>query len=205
MMEFVRQYGLEAAGTLASLIYLFYSIREKSWLWPWGIIASVVSLIVFYQSALYADMGLQVYYVVISAYGWWYWLSGQSVEDNVDVPIKLLNKRLLLKSLLVGITLYFALLLALLRIPAMVDIASSDLPYLDAFTTAASIVATWMLARKYIHHWLFWIVINSVSMGMYLYKGLFFYSFLFLVYTVGAIIGYLEWKRFMNMRSNEVQ
>jgi len=85
----------------------------------------------------------------------------------------------------------------LLKIPMMVDIASSELPYLDALTTAASIVATWMLARKYIHHWVFWVMINTVSMGMYLYKGLYFYGFLFLVYTLGAIVGYREWKRIM--------
>jgi len=188
---------MEVAGTVASLIYLFYSIREKVWLWPWGIIASAVSLIVFFQSALYADMGLQLYYVIISAYGWWYWLSGRSKNNTSSVSIKRLCRRLLVKLIVVGVVIYAALLSALLYIPSMVDIASSDMPYLDAFTTAASIVATWMLARKYIHHWVFWIIINSVSMGMYLHKELYFYSGLFLVYTVGAFIGYREWKRLM--------
>ena len=197
MIDFFKSYGLELAGTIASLVYLYYSIREKAWLWPWGIAASAVSLLVFYQSALYADMGLQVYYVTISVYGWLYWISGQSSSNDKSVPIKLLNKRLLLKLLLVGAALYLLLLVALLKIPMMVDIASSELPYLDALTTAASIVATWMLARKYIHHWVFWVMINTVSMGMYLYKGLYFYGFLFLVYTLGAIVGYREWKRIM--------
>jgi len=197
MIDFFKSYGLELAGTIASLVYLYYSIREKAWLWPWGIAASAVSLLVFYQSALYADMGLQVYYVTISVYGWLYWISGQSSSNDKSVPIKLLTKRLLLKLLLVGAALYLLLLAALLKIPMMVDIASSELPYLDALTTAASIVATWMLARKYIHHWVFWVMINTVSMGMYLYKGLYFYGFLFLVYTLGAIVGYREWKRIM--------
>ncbi|MCG8578509.1 MAG: nicotinamide riboside transporter PnuC [Bacteroidales bacterium] len=196
MIDFIYRYGFEVAGTVASLIYLFYSIREKAWLWPWGIVASVVSLIVFYQSALYADMGLQFYYVIISIYGWWYWLSGETKEE-VSVPIKGLRWQLLLKLIAVGGLIYFVLLAALLNIPAMVDIASSDLPYLDSLTTAASIVATWLLARKYIHHWVFWVGINTLSMGMYAYKGLYFYSFLFLVYSVGAVVGYVEWKRIM--------
>ncbi|MBK3518039.1 nicotinamide riboside transporter PnuC [Carboxylicivirga marina] len=200
-MDLIRNYGLEVAGTLASLIYLFYSIREKAWLWPWGIVASVVSLIVFYQATLYADMGLQMYYVIISIYGWWYWMSGQNSQSDSAVSIKELNIRLLLKLLIVGGLIYLVLLGALLNIPAMVDIASSDLPYLDSFTTAASIVATWMLARKYIHHWLFWVVINTISMGMYMYKGLYFYSFLFLIYTAGAIVGYSEWKRTMTQNA----
>ncbi len=197
MNEFIARYGLEVAGTVASLIYLFYSIREKAWLWPWGIIASAVSIVVFYQSALYADMGLQFYYVIISVYGWWYWLSGQGNGSEQEVAVKFVNRSLLIKLGLVGVLIYFALLSALLNIPAMVDIASSDMPYLDSFTTAASIVATWLLARKYIHHWWFWVIINVVSTGMYVYKGLYFYSVLFLVYTVGAIIGYLEWKRLL--------
>ncbi|MCU4157360.1 nicotinamide mononucleotide transporter [Carboxylicivirga sp. A043] len=197
MIDFIYRYGFEVAGTVASLIYLFYSIREKAWLWPWGIVASVVSLIVFYQSALYADMGLQLYYVIISIYGWWYWISGQTNGEQTSVPIKGLRWQLLAKLTVVGSMVYFLLLGALLYIPAMVDIASSDLPYLDSLTTAASIIATWLLARKYIHHWLFWVGINTLSMGMYLYKGLYFYSFLFLVYTVGAVVGYMEWKRLM--------
>jgi len=197
MTDLINQYGMEVAGTVASLIYLYYSIHEKVWLWPWGIIASAVSIIVFFQSALYADMGLQLYYVAISAYGWWYWMSGRSENKQTNVPIKKLNSRLLLKLILVGSLIYCGLLGALLYIPAMVDIASSNMPYLDAFTTAASIIATWMLARKYIHHWIFWIVIDLVSMGMYLYKGLNFYSGLFLIYTIGAFIGYREWKRLM--------
>ncbi|WP_430816057.1 nicotinamide riboside transporter PnuC [Carboxylicivirga sp. RSCT41] len=196
MIDFIYRYGFEVAGTFASLIYLFYSIREKAWLWPWGIVASVISLIVFYQSALYADMGLQLYYVIISVYGWWYWLSGQTKEE-VSVTIKGLRWQLLLKLIVIGTILYFVLLSALLKIPVMVDIASSDLPYLDSLTTAASIVATWLLARKYIHHWVFWIGINTLSMGMYIYKGLYFYGFLFLVYTIGAVVGYFEWKRLM--------
>lgn len=197
MNDFIEQYGLEVAGTVASMVYLFYSIREKSWLWPWGIVASLLSIVVFYQSALYADMGLQLYYVVISVYGWWYWLSGQANGTNEEVPVQFVDRRLLIKLAVVGLVIYAVLLSALLHIPAMVDIASSDMPYLDSFTTAASIVATWLLARKFIHHWLFWVIINSVSMGMYVYKGLYFYSFLFLIYTVGAVVGYLEWKRIL--------
>jgi len=198
MTDLIHQYGLEVTGTVASLVYLFYSIREKVWLWPWGIIASAISLLVFYQCALYADMGLQVYYLAISAYGWWYWMSGKAQEETGHVPIKEISRRLFIKLVIVGLVIYLGLLGALLYIPAMVNIASSDMPYLDAFTTAASITATWMLARKYLQHWIFWIVIDLVSMGMYLYKGLYFYSILFLIYTVGAIVGYREWRRIMS-------
>jgi len=197
MIDWLHVYGLEAAGLIASLVYLFYSIREKVWLWPWGILASLLSLWVFYSSRLYADMGLQVYYLSISVYGWWYWRSrsGKADESRVEVPIKKVRFILLIKILAIGTLMYGSILYALLFVPALLDIASSEMPYLDALTTAASIVATWMLARKYIDHWLFWIAIDLLSMFMYLYKGLYFYSVLFLIYTIGAVVGYLEWQK----------
>ena len=68
MSDFFRTYGMEIAGTLSSLIYLFYSIREKIWCWPWGIAASVISILVFFMANLYADMGLQFYYLFVSIY-----------------------------------------------------------------------------------------------------------------------------------------
>ena len=82
MLEFIKTYGMGVAGTLASLIYLFYSIKEKIWLWPWGIIASALSIWVFFSTRLYADMSLQFYYLIISFYGWWYWTSSVSKKDQ---------------------------------------------------------------------------------------------------------------------------
>jgi nicotinamide mononucleotide transporter len=104
-------------------------------------------------------------------------------------------------------------LFALLKIPEFLDIPGSEMPYLDAATTAASFVATWMLARKIIEHWLIWVVVDLVSMIMYFYKAiifdnsgdLYFYSFLFLVYTIGAIWGYKQWQKIMrDEQSNQV-
>jgi nicotinamide mononucleotide transporter len=196
MTEFLQNYGLEAFGTLASLIYLYYSIREKVWCWPWGLIASVTSMLVFYFSRLYADMGLQVYYVTVSIYGWYYWMNGQSLnQTDKQIPISSTNPPLLLKLSVISFVLYGLILFLLMYVPDWLQIEPSAMPYLDAFTTATSIVATWMLARKLIEHWLLWIGIDILSMSMYLYKGLYLFAFLYLVYTIGAIVGYIEWKK----------
>ena len=194
MAEFLRIYGLEIAGTVSSLIYLFYSIREKIWCWPWGILASGISIIVFFTASLYADMGLQFYYLVVSAYGWHYWLHGRNKGRDEAVITTTLPKQWVL-LILAGAGTYVVILAILLYVPQWFQIAQSSMPYLDAFTTAASVVATWMLARKMIEHWLIWVVIDLVSTGMYVYKGLYFYAFLFVVYTVGAIVGYIEWRK----------
>lgn len=200
MTEFIRVYGLEIIGTLASIIYLYYSIREKVWCWPWGIFASAVSIAVFFQVSLYADMGLQFYYLFISIYGWYYWLYGKSKQGGSNVEITRAKGGQWLYLFFAAVVLYVMILGILLFVPDWLQIERSSMPYLDAFTTAASIVATWMLARKIIDHWLIWIVVDVISMGMYLYKGMYFYAFLFVVYSAGAIFGYVEWRKKISIK-----
>ncbi len=205
MLDLIKTYGMGVAGTVASLIYLYYSIREKVWLWPWGILASVLSIGVFFTSRLYADMSLQFYYLVVSVYGWWYWTSSLTRKEKDEVPITKVSQKQSLWLIVIGVLVYGVLVMALLKIPLWLGIAGSEMPYLDAATTAASFIATWMLARKIIEHWLIWIVVDLVSMGMYFYKArvydhsadLYFYSFLFLVYTAGAYWGYRQWQEIM--------
>ena len=194
MNDFFRTYGMEIAGTLSSLIYLYYSIREKIWCWPWGIAASAISILVFFMASLYADMGLQFYYLFVSIYGWYFWLHGRN-NGSGEAVISTTTQKQWMFLIPAGIVTYFMILALLLNVPQWLQIAQSSMPYLDAFTTAASIIATWMLARKMIEQWLIWIVVDLVSMGMYVYKGLYFYAFLFLVYTIGAVIGYYEWRK----------
>ena len=194
MGEFFKVYGFEIAGTVSSLIYLYYSVREKIWCWPWGVVASGISILVFSMARLYADMGLQFYYLFVSFYGWYFWLHGKQKGQGGAV-ISRTSVKLWATLSLVGVVIYFVILALLLKVPQWLLVAGSSMPYLDAFTTAAGIIATWMLARKLIEHWLIWIVVDFVSMGMYVYKGLYFYAFLFLVYTTGAVLGYFEWRK----------
>jgi nicotinamide mononucleotide transporter len=189
---------IEIAGTLFAFIYLYFSINEKIWLWPTGFIASFFYLAVFFNSRLYADMGLQLYYLVVSVFGWYNWLGKRRnsvLETHLPTSsLSLLEWIPLLSTIVIlNITLY----LALASLPEMIGLPPSDMPALDAFTTAASIVATWMLARKILENWLIWIIVDAVSFGMYLYKELYVTSFLFIIYTVMAVIGYFHWKKTM--------
>lgn len=134
-------------------------------------------------------MSLQVYYVFISIYGWYNWLYGGKSKKVDDLKVAYMN----LKTLIVTsvFTIFFFIIIAFV----LVNYTDSPIPYWDSFTTAASIVATWMLARKYIENWLYWIVVDSLSIGLYLYKGLYAAVLLFVVYTILAVIGYFEWKK----------
>lgn len=182
----------EILGTVFSLIYLYFSIKQNIWLWPLGLISSAIYVYVFFSAGIYADMGLQVYYVVISIYGWYRWSGGENKDkETANLPVKHTDELTAVYLLIITSVLFIIIAQILMRY------TDSQIPYWDAFTTAASITATWMLAKKYIEHWLIWIVVDLVSTGLYVYKNLYFTVFLYAVYTAMAIVGYVQWKKSM--------
>jgi nicotinamide mononucleotide transporter len=180
---------IEILATIAGLGYIFLSIKQNIWLWPVGIVNVSLYIYVFFVSKFYADMGLQFFYLFISFYGWYNWLKGNREEKNADLPVIRITKN---RAIILFI---ISLIIMAVIAYILVNFTDSDIPYWDAFTTAFSITATWMLARKIIEHWLIWIVVDLVSAGLYIYKGLYPTTVLFLVFTILAIIGYVEWKK----------
>lgn len=190
--EWLSGNKIELLGAILGLLYIFLSIRQSILTWPTGLLTSLLYTYVFFETGFYADMGLQVYYVVISIYGWYYWLKGAKNKSNIDhndLPVRNISKNLFTKLTLLTVFIYILLVLILL------NFTDSDVPYMDSLTTALSIVATWMLAKKYIEHWLIWIFVDFVSAGLYVYKNLWPTVILFGVYTVMAVLGYMEWKK----------
>lgn len=187
----------EVFGAVSGILYLFFSIRQNILLWPLGILTSAIYVYVLFVAGLYADMSLNAYYVVISVYGWYYWLKGSSNKQLADNELKIsvVNNRQALELLGLTVILYGIILVLLLYLPEKLDFPKAQIPYLDAFTTAGSVVATWMLARKILEQWLIWIVVDAVSLGYYFYKELYATTVLFAVYTVMAVVGYLQWRK----------
>jgi len=178
---------VELSGTLLGLAYLWFAVRQNIFAWVTGLLTSALYIYVFFASKFYADMGLQVYYVIISIYGWWNWKHGNIDEKNGDLQVSKTGKNLWFKLAVVNLMAYAVISFVL------INYTDSPLPYWDAFTTSISIVATWMLAKKKIEHWLIWVVADAVSMGLYIYKGLYLTTILFFVYTIMAIWGYYKW------------
>lgn len=194
MTEFITSWiwanKIEVLGAILGLLYIFFSIKQHILTWPTGLFTSVLYTVVFFQSGFYADMGLQVYYVAISIYGWYYWLKGGKKDNQGEkVPVTKMPQKLFLKSILVTAIIYAILLFVLIHF------TDSTVPIMDSLTTALSITATWMLAKKYIEHWLIWIFVDIISAGLYVYKGLWPTVILFIVYTIMAVLGYIEWKK----------
>jgi len=180
---------IEVLGTLAGLIYLYLEIKQNIWLWPLGVVTSALYVYIFFMSKFYADMGLQVYYLLISFYGWYIWIKGMNPKKETVQSVSHITSRLAV--ILVGISFIIYCFL----VWVLTQFTDSQLPYWDAFTTALSVVATWMLARKILEQWFVWVVVNAVSLGLYLYKGLYPTSVLFIFYTSMAVVGYYQWKK----------
>ena len=187
--EWLLGNAIELLGAILGILYIFFSIRQNILTWPTGLLTSVLYVIVFFQSKLYADMGLQVYYVFISIYGWYFWLKGRKPKDSEQVPVRR-TKRPLRWILGFSSVILYVIILYILK-----NFTDSDVPYMDSLTTALSIVATWMLAKKYLGHWLIWVFVDAISAGLYIYKGLWPTVILFVVYTVMAVLGYIEWEK----------
>lgn len=195
MFDFLIHNWIELAGTIMSLFYLYYSIKEKLSLWVFGFLSSLFYIVVFYNAKFYADMSLQFYYLAVSVYGFVSWKMGKLSNGNNHLVIRTTSFTnliyLSLSALLIFILYYFVL----------ANFTDSPLPIADSLTTALSIVATWMLARKRIEHWLLWIFIDAFSAVLYIQKELYTTAVLFVIYTIMAIVGYYSWRKMMRKES----
>ena len=180
---------IELLGAILGFAYILFSIRQSIWTWPVGLLASVLYVWVFLTTKLYADMGLQVYYVAVSIYGWYEWVKGKSADSNEKLHISRLTLRMGLVLSLI------TLLVFLLMWYVLKNFTDSPVPFADSLATSLSIVATWMLARKILEHWLVWIFVDVFSIGLFWYKDLYPTVILFSIYTIMAVVGFIEWKK----------
>lgn len=180
---------IELLGAILGIVYIFFSIRQSILTWPVGLITSALYVSVFFSTKLYADMGLQMYYVGISVYGWYEWIWGNSATKSEPLKVSRLNIRM--SVLLATISFIFFFLMWFI----LDNYTDSTVPVADSLATSLSIVATWMLARKILEHWLVWIFVDAFSIGLFLYKELYPTVILFVVYTIMAVVGFIEWKK----------
>ena len=178
---------LEILGFLTGAICVYLNTKQNVLGWFFGIINAVLYAAVFWQVRLYADMGLQGYYFFTSIYGWWMWMYGGKSHDGVRVsntPVKLYA---VFAIIFVFVTLSWGFLLG--------RFTDASLTYADSALTIASLIAQWMMARKYLENWIIWIVADACYTAMYFYKGLHLTAILYFVFLILAVMGYVQWKR----------
>jgi len=206
---------IEVFGAVTGIIFVFLEIRQTIWLWLVGIITSAVYIWVFFTSKIYADMSLQVYYLVISCLGWYWWAKGTGRQPSLKLRLakqgtgqkeegvkgmvvkwekeELEVTRLKLRT---GVILAFIFILLYITMWLVLSrLTDSPVPVRDSFITSLSIIATWMLARKIYEHWYLWIVVNFVSAVLFITRGLYPTVILYVVYGIMSFAGLVEWKK----------
>jgi nicotinamide mononucleotide transporter len=178
---------LEAIAVITGIASVWFSKQENILVYPVGIISVLIYVYLAWEYKLYADSGVNFYYFVMSVYGWYNWKHTDSQADQLPISRSTPTGHLLN---LVVFVIAFAIMFFVLA-----QFTDSDVPVWDALTTAAAVTAMWLMARKKIEHWLFWLVCNVISMPLYTYKGLPFTSFQFLVFTVIASLGWWSWHK----------
>lgn len=148
-----------------------------------------ISIVVYFNAGLYADFGINIYYLVVALYGWYVWKFAKGRKTKQHLPITHTPRK-------AYIWLIAAFLICFIAIgEILVHFTNSNVPWWDSFTTALSIVGMWMLARKYLEQWLAWIAVDAVCAGLYIYKEIYFYAALYAIYTIIAWFGYKKWLR----------
>lgn len=193
-MELTTDNLIELFGALSGLIFLYLEIKQHPAMWIVGILTSLLYLFVFFNAKFYADAGLQGYYLIVSFYGLWLWQRSRKEQRNEgqnseSIRYRRLNLRLGVSLLLISLLLFAVLHWGLARF------TDSPVPMGDAFTTALSLVGTWMLAKRIIEQWYFWMVVNAVSVYLYWTRGLEYTTLLYGCYGIFAVVGLYTWKR----------
>ncbi len=177
---------LEAVAVLTGIGSVWFSKQENILVFPVGMVSVLIYVYLAWEFKLYADSAVNFYYFVMSVYGWYHWTHG-GVVDTRPITQSIGTEHVWN----IGVfACSFGVLFLVLH-----QFTDSDVPMWDALTTAAAVTAMWLMARKKIEHWLFWLLCNFISMPLYTYKGLPFTSFQFLVFTIISVLGWLSWKR----------
>ncbi|MEP7000199.1 MAG: nicotinamide riboside transporter PnuC [bacterium] len=186
---------IEIFAAVLGALSVYLSVRQNIWSWPTAIVNVVVYAVVFFQAKLYADMGLQVIYAVLSVYGWYEWLYGGA--NRTELHVTRTGPRL--GAILTVIAIAGSATLGVVLRGA----TDAALPFMDSFLSSTSLVAQWMMTRKKLENWLVWIGVDVLYVGMFIFKHLYVTAGLYAVFLILAVRGFIDWRRSMGVTEGE--
>jgi nicotinamide mononucleotide transporter len=176
----------EMAAVLLAIGYLLLAVRENIWCWYCAFASTAIYTVLFWDVSLLMESALNVYYMGMAVFGWYQWTRGNASGEGVSIQSLSRNQHLIIIVAIGNLSLISGYLLS--------QYSEAAWPYVDSFTTWASVITTYLVAKKYLENWLYWIVIDTVSIPLYLDRGLPLTALLFAGYVVIAISGYFSWK-----------
>lgn len=196
IFQFIFGTGLlEWCGVFTGILCVWLAAKNNIWNWPIAIVSVLIYIFIFFESNLYADMGLQFYFFGMNIYGWYYW-SKQKNNQTETRPISLITKNEILLS--TAGTIIFTLALGFL----LHKNTDASFPFIDSFCTACSLIAQVFLARKVLQNWLIWIFVDIIYVGVYFSKDLYATGLMYTLYIGIATMGYLDWRKAYREQSN---
>ena len=178
---------IELFAVFCGLLSVWFMKNENILVYPFGIINVLIYVYICFSTKLYAYAGINIFYAAMSIYGWYNWTHKRPEEETLHIS-RLSTKHIFLG--LAAIAVFFVILKILL-----VSFTDSELPVVDAFTTSIYIVGMWLLTKKKIENWILWLLGDSISIVLFAYEKLYFSSFQYLVFTIIAVFGFLEWRK----------
>lgn len=194
---------LELVAMLLALAYVILAAQGSIWCWPAAFISTAIYTIIFYDVSLLMDSALNVYYLVMAVYGFWLWNKhSPSGDEQSSAPLTIVSWAAVwhLKACLI------LLILSVVLGYIMANTTTASFPYIDTFTTVFAVFSTYLVAQKVLENWLYWIIIDAVSIYLYIEKGLIPTAVLFTLYVIIAVFGYLKWQSiYRQSRAKEVK
>ncbi|GAA4091933.1 nicotinamide riboside transporter PnuC [Mucilaginibacter panaciglaebae] len=176
----------EIIGVITGLLCVYLAAKNIIWNWPFAIISVTIYIFIFYEKNLFADMGLQFYFLATNIYGWYFW-SKTALTENKKPVKRITRKETGISVLATALFTFF--------LGSVLKYTTASFPYLDSFCTACSLVAQVLLARKVVENWLIWIFVDTIYVGIYLAKELDATAVMYAIYIPIALLGYLDWKK----------
>ncbi len=176
---------IEPAAVFLAIAYLLLAIKQNISCWFAAFFSSLLYFFVMYSAGLYMEAGLQIFYCIMAVYGWTQWRT--SLPDNTKFLVKTWNRNQHLKAI------SLIILLALSSGWALEKFTNAALPFIDSLTTWGAIVTTYMVAKRLLENWIYWFVIDTISVFLFYSRGLFLTSMLFFVYLIIIYFGYKSW------------
>ena len=185
---------LEITAVLFGIISVLFARKNNILVYPTGLISTLIFIYILYNFKLYGEFIINIYYSVMSILGWYLWSRRNNGQE--EFPISIMNsKEYKISGLIFTVTLLFIAL-----VYHFFDKFTDLTAYVDAFTTALFFVGMWLMAKRKIENWIVWIIADIISVPLYFYKGLTVSSLQFIVFTIIAILGYKEWKIFLQKK-----
>ena len=180
----------EVTAVVFALAYVLLAVKENVLCWLFAFLSTAIYTALFWNVSLLMESALNVYYMAMAVYGWYQWTRGGSNGDDHPHALPVQTMSLNQHALVIGAIVVFSLVSGYL----LSEHSSAARPYVDSFTTWASVVTTYLVARKFLQNWLYWIVIDTVSIFLYIDRGLNLTALLFVAYVVIAMAGYFKWR-----------